>query len=120
MRSRSTSLHPRSESYGRRQAGRCDQSGWQCQLGIPPIARGSTIVMFATGEGQTNPPGLDGQLATSPYPKPVLPVSVTVGGKPASLAYYGAAPGETAGLMQLNVVVPMDISPGTTAVVLKV
>ncbi|HEV8041279.1 MAG TPA: IPT/TIG domain-containing protein [Bryobacteraceae bacterium] len=85
-----------------------------------PIARGSTIVMFATGEGQTDPPGVDGQLATSPYPKPVLPVSVTIGGKPSSLAYYGAAPGETAGLLQLNVVVPSDIQPGNAAVVLTV
>jgi uncharacterized protein (TIGR03437 family) len=85
-----------------------------------PIARGATIVMFATGEGQTNPAGVDGQLATSVLPKPVLPVSVTVGGKPAQVAYYGAAPDLTAGLMQLNVVVPSDIQPGNAAVVLTV
>ena len=85
-----------------------------------PAARGSTVVLFATGEGQTNPPGADGQLATSVYPKPVLPVSVTIGGQPANVAYYGAAPGLTAGLLQLNVVVPQNIPAGDAAVVLTV
>lgn len=85
-----------------------------------PAPRGSTVVMFATGEGQTNPSGVDGQVATSPYPKPVLPVSITIGGQPASLAYYGAAPGETAGVLQLNVVVPQNIDPGNAAIVLTV
>jgi uncharacterized protein (TIGR03437 family) len=85
-----------------------------------PAARGSTVVLFATGEGQTNPPGVDGQIANSVYPKPALPVSVTIGGQPASVAYYGAAPGLTAGLMQLNVVVPENIQPGNAAVVLTV
>ena len=85
-----------------------------------PAARGSTVVLFATGEGQTNPPGVDGQIATSVYPKPVLPVSVTIGGQPANVAYYGAAPGLTAGLLQLNVVVPQNIPAGDAAVVLTV
>jgi uncharacterized protein (TIGR03437 family) len=78
------------------------------------------VVLFATGEGQTNPPGVDGQIANSVYPQPVLPVSVTIGGQTATLAYYGAAPSETAGLMQLNVVVPENIQPGNAAVVLTV
>jgi uncharacterized protein (TIGR03437 family) len=85
-----------------------------------PAARGSTVVLFATGEGQTDPSGVDGQLATSVYPKPVLPVSVTIGGQPATLAYFGAAPGLTAELLQLNVVVPQNIAPGNVAVVLTV
>jgi uncharacterized protein (TIGR03437 family) len=85
-----------------------------------PAARGSTVVLFATGEGQTTPAGIDGQLAISTYPKPVLAVSVTIGGQPATLAYFGAAPDETAGLLQLNVVVPQNIQPGNAAVVLTV
>jgi uncharacterized protein (TIGR03437 family) len=78
------------------------------------------VVLFATGEGQTTPAGIDGQLAISTFPKPVLPVSVTIGGQPATLAYFGAAPDETAGLLQLNVVVPQNIAPGNAAVVLTV
>ena len=85
-----------------------------------PAARGSTVLLFATGEGQTDPPGVDGLIATSVYPKPVLPVSVTIGGQPATLAYYGAAPDLTAGLMQLNVTIPQNIQPGNAVVVLTV
>jgi uncharacterized protein (TIGR03437 family) len=79
-----------------------------------PESRGNTLIMFATGEGQTNPAGIDGALATStPYPQPVLPVSVTIGGVPATLQYYGAAPGELAGVMQLNVQIPANAPTGT-------
>jgi minor extracellular serine protease Vpr len=79
-----------------------------------PESRGNTLIMFATGEGQTNPAGIDGALAnTAPYPKPVLPVSVTVGGVPATVQYYGAAPGELAGVMQLNVEIPANAPTGT-------
>jgi len=85
-----------------------------------PAQRGSTVVLFAPGEGQTSPAGLDGQIANGVYPKPVLPVSVTIGGQPASIAYYGAAPGLTAGLMQLNVVVPQNIPAVNEAVLLTV
>ena len=85
-----------------------------------PAGRGSTVVLFATGEGQTSPAGVDGQIANNVYPKPMLAVSVTIGGQMASLAYYGAAPGETAGLMQLNAVVPENIPAGNAAVVLTV
>jgi len=38
-----------------------------------------------------------------PLPAPVLPVQVTVGGVPATIAYAGAAPGSVAGLMQVDV-----------------
>jgi uncharacterized protein (TIGR03437 family) len=83
-----------------------------------PESRGNTLIMFATGEGQTNPAGIDGALAnTAPYPKPVLPVSVTIGGVPATLQYYGAAPGELAGVMQLNVEVPANAPTGTAVLV---
>jgi uncharacterized protein (TIGR03437 family) len=79
-----------------------------------PESRGNTLIMFATGEGQTNPAGIDGALANStPYPQPVLPVSVTIGGVPATLQYYGAAPGELAGVMQLNVQIPANAPTGT-------
>ena len=79
-----------------------------------PESRGNTLVMFATGEGQTDPAGMDGPLAlTAPYPKPVLPVTVNIGGVPATVQYYGAAPGELAGVMQLNVEIPANAPTGT-------
>jgi len=46
---------------------------------------------------------------TAPYRKPVLPVSVTVSGVPALFNTYGEAPGELAGVMQLNVEIPAKL-----------
>jgi hypothetical protein len=71
-----------------------------------PAHRGDIISLFATGEDQTTPAGVDGKLATVPLPRPKLPVSVTVGGQPVQVLYAGGAPGEVAGLMQVNVQIP--------------
>jgi uncharacterized protein (TIGR03437 family) len=79
-----------------------------------PADRGSVVVLFLTGEGQTNPAGTDGLVATSTYPKPLLPVSVTIGGQNVTPAYAGAAPYEVAGMMQVNVTVPSGITPGNS------
>ncbi len=85
-----------------------------------PAAKGSVIVLFETGEGQTNPPGVDGLIASSVLPKPVLPVSLKIGGVAAVVQYYGAAPGLVAGIMQVNAVVPSSVASGTVPVVLTV
>lgn len=70
--------------------------------------------MYATGEGQTMPPGSDGKLAplAPPFPQPQLTVNVTIGGQPASVVYAGAAPGEVAGLMQVVVQIPSGVQAG--------
>jgi uncharacterized protein (TIGR03437 family) len=85
-----------------------------------PAHSGDTIVLFATGEGQTVPAGVTGQIAATSLPKPVLPVSVTIGGLPAVLAYYGAAPNLVAGLFQINAQLPAGISPGDQPVIVTV
>jgi uncharacterized protein (TIGR03437 family) len=77
-----------------------------------PIGKGSVIVLYATGEGFTTPPGIDGKPATLPLPAPFLTVTATIGGQPALAQYAGGAPGFVAGLMQVNVVIPTNISPG--------
>jgi uncharacterized protein (TIGR03437 family) len=86
-----------------------------------PAARGSIVAIYATGEGQTNPGGVDGQLATgSTLPKPKLPVAVTIGGKTAEVLYAGAAPGQVAGLLQVNARIPADVEAGEQLVQVKV
>ena len=70
-----------------------------------PAKAGDIIVFFATGEGQTEPPGEEGKLAEEPFPQPVLPVSVFVNGFPADVLFAGSAPG-FAGLLQINARVP--------------
>jgi uncharacterized protein (TIGR03437 family) len=77
-----------------------------------PTAAGSAMVFYGTGEGQTSPGGVDGQLANGVYPKPVEAVTATIGGLPATVLYYGAAPGDVAGAFQLNVTIPAGVSPG--------
>jgi uncharacterized protein (TIGR03437 family) len=53
-------------------------------------------------------------------PKPLNPVTVTIGGKQGEILYAGAAPGMAA-VMQINVRVPAGIKTGSTVpVVLKI
>jgi uncharacterized protein (TIGR03437 family) len=85
-----------------------------------PASRGSTIVLYATGEGITNPAGLDGKPAEDPLPRPALPVSVQIGGMPAELLYAGGAAGQVAGLMQLKVRIPPNLAPGNATVEITV
>lgn len=86
-----------------------------------PAAKGSVIAIYATGEGQTDPGGVDGQLARGPsYPKPTLPVEVTIGGKRAEVIYAGAAPDQVAGMFQVNARIPGDTPSGEVSVQVKV
>ncbi len=75
-----------------------------------PLTRGSTVAFYATGLGL--PAG-----ATSdsvPVRAATLPVTptVTIGGVTANVVYAGAAPGETAGVTQLNVSIPANAPVG--------
>jgi uncharacterized protein (TIGR03437 family) len=86
-----------------------------------PAAVGSYIVIFATGEGQTDPAGVDGRIATTVFPKPKLPVTLTIGGVDTPVLYGGAAPSAVAGAFQVNVQIPAGVVPGAAVpVVLKV
>ena len=86
-----------------------------------PASPGSIVVLYATGAGQTNPPGADGSLAAAPFPAPQQTVTVTIGGVGAQLLYAAAAPFEIAGLLQINAVIPPGVTASnTTALVLVV
>ncbi len=82
-----------------------------------PAEPGSIVSIFATGEGDTNPPGIDGKLAALPFPNPLLSVSVLIGGLPADLYYAGGAPGAISGLLQVNAKVPDGVTRGMPALV---
>jgi uncharacterized protein (TIGR03437 family) len=79
---------------------------------VNPVKIGEYVTLFATGEGQTNPGGVDGQIVSSSSIHPVLPVNVTVGGVPATVQYTGESPGQVAGTMQINVQIPAGVTPG--------
>jgi len=87
-----------------------------------PAARGSFIVLYATGEGQTNPQGVTGRITlpqASDFRHPLGAVSVFFGGVPvpaSDITYVGSAPGFVAGALQINVRVPgTPAAPGTPA-----
>lgn len=83
-------------------------------------AAGSPFLLFATGEGLTNPPAQDGAITSEFFHSPVLPVSLTIGGKPATVVYAGSDPGLIAGVMLVEAIVPAGAGTGAVPVVLTV
>ena len=75
-----------------------------------PASKGSIVTLFGTGEGQTNPPGVDGLIAMPGLlPAPASGCTATVGGIAATVLYCGAVPFVVEGEFQLN----LQLSPNT-------
>jgi uncharacterized protein (TIGR03437 family) len=74
---------------------------------------GAVIFIYATGGGYTNPPPVDGTIATAASDT-VQPASVQIDGQNAKVLYAGAAPGLPAGALQVNAVVPKGVRRGTS------
>jgi len=73
-------------------------------------ARGSLVQIFATGGGGTTPASATGSLAGGN--PTTLPAAVTIGSMDSPVMYHGSAPGEVAGLIQVNAQVPLGVTPG--------
>jgi uncharacterized protein (TIGR03437 family) len=84
-----------------------------------PAMQGSILTFFGTGEGITNGANVSGQPASSPYPQPMLPVSITIGGTAATVLYAGEAPG-LVGMLQVDAVAPAGAASGIVNAVLTV
>jgi uncharacterized protein (TIGR03437 family) len=79
-----------------------------------PVLRGTIIQIYATGEGELSPPGVTGGItADSDVKKPVLDVSVAIGGVNAPVQFVGSAPELVAGVLAVNVIVPQGVAPGS-------
>jgi uncharacterized protein (TIGR03437 family) len=84
---------------------------------------GSAVTLFLAGMGSTDPPGVDGQINGSQSGKPVTAVDVQFSNYQgntqvianADLLYLGNAPGQVAGIMQINLQVP-QLPPGSYSV----
>ena len=107
------------DATGKGQAAAFNEDG-SLNTASRPAKGGTFVSLYATGEGQTSPGGVDGQPATPPFPKPLLPVQVTIDGKPAEVTYAGGAPGIVAGLMQINARIPTNAQIGNVPVVITV
>jgi uncharacterized protein (TIGR03437 family) len=85
-----------------------------------PAERGSTVILYATGEGLTDPAGADGQVVSNVLARPQQAVKVTIGGVEAIVDYAGSAPGSVAGVFQINARIPMNIGAGNQSVQVSV
>jgi uncharacterized protein (TIGR03437 family) len=83
-----------------------------------PAATGSYISIYATGEGQTNPAGIDGLLVADANTQPVAQVSVSIGGIDAPIQFRGSTLFD--GFLQINVQVPVGVASGTVPVILTI
>ena len=81
-----------------------------------PAARGQYISIYATGEGATTPPGVDGRVSGTPLPQANYSCTVTIGGQEVTPTYCGEAPGATAGLLQVNALIPATVTTGAVPV----
>ncbi|HEY6393446.1 MAG TPA: hypothetical protein VIX89_19340, partial [Bryobacteraceae bacterium] len=85
-----------------------------------PAYPGSIVVLYATGGGQTDPPGEDGKITDLPYPKPRRPVLVFIDNQLADVQYAGDAPGQVQGVLQINARIPAGVASGAVTVTIQV
>jgi len=86
-----------------------------------PAPAGSTVVLYLTGEGQTQPAGVSGKVTsgTAPFTLPVLTPTVTINGQPAQVSFYAEAPTLVSGVLQINVQIPPGTPSGAQPVVVS-
>jgi uncharacterized protein (TIGR03437 family) len=72
-----------------------------------PAQVGSTIVIYASGLGESRPLSVDGLVNSAPLPVPLAPVTVYLPGVAVQPQFLAAAPGMIAGIVQVNVQLPM-------------
>jgi uncharacterized protein (TIGR03437 family) len=77
-----------------------------------PAGVGDYLVMYALGLGAVTPTlAIENGAPASPYEYAVAPVTVTIGGIPATVLFAGLTPGYV-GLYQVNVTMPSGVTPG--------
>jgi trimeric autotransporter adhesin len=83
-----------------------------------PAQAGDLLVIYCAGLGVTNPPVGDGVASpSSPPAQTQAPVTVSIGGQNANVAFAGLTP-TLVGLYQVNVTMPAGVTPGSAVPVL--
>jgi uncharacterized protein (TIGR03437 family) len=99
-------------AHGSGQAAALNAAALTLNSPAAPAAPGSVVVFWGTGEGVTNPPGVDGRLAIDIVPTPVAACAAEIGGVAATVEYCGAAPFNVPGLFQINARINAAVAPG--------
>jgi uncharacterized protein (TIGR03118 family) len=81
-------------------------------------ARGSNIMLFATGEGVTNPADTDGIVEADNSRVPTATMAVTFNGVSATIGSDTSFPKDVSGVLDITVTVPTNIPPGLANVAL--
>ena len=85
-----------------------------------PAPQGSVIEFFATGMGVWSPAVPDGTINLVATKFSAQPVSLTIGGKAATIYYAGSAPYEVWGTLQVIAYIPSGIGSGPQPLVLTI
>lgn len=107
------------DSSGVGQAVAVNYSSGQLNAAGNTARRGDYVIFYSTGDGITDPVGVDGWIVAGSPPRTASRVSATIGGVDAPVVYAGAAPGFVLGVTQWNVQVP-DAAPAGPAIPLSV
>ena len=80
-----------------------------------PAPLGSVISIFASGEGQYDPPLLTGSVSGTDPRRLRASIGVLISGQAANILYAGPAPGLVAGVLQVNAEIPATAPVGGAA-----
>jgi uncharacterized protein (TIGR03437 family) len=101
------------QEYGPGQAWIANQDG-TFNSASNPAARGTYVAFWVTGQGLVNTTLADGtQPSGPPYPSPMLPVSVSLGGTTAPAANIAFDGLIYCGEVQINLLIPMNAPTGS-------
>jgi uncharacterized protein (TIGR03437 family) len=102
-------------NHGLRVAAAINQDG-SVNSASNAAAPGSVIAVFGTGFGAMSPTPRDGSLMSEPLPSLTGQVNMFGGPGFVEVLYAGPAPGEVAGVVQVNFRVPDDLATNPTLV----
>jgi uncharacterized protein (TIGR03437 family) len=92
-----------------------------------PAPAGSVVQIYMTGEGLTTPAQADGTVTpvntsgVGPItPAPQAAITVSIGGQPAQVDFAGEAPGDVAGVLQVDAEVPAAAGSGANSIVVRI
>jgi len=92
-----------------------------------PAAAGSIVQVYMTGEGRLSPAGVTGSITCSAgcdsigqIPVPLLNATALVNNRPAVIGFIGEAPGFVSGVLQVNLIIPLDTPSGNIPISISV